>query len=159
MKLATTELGKHQNLCDDEKIELKSAQSNEAPHYNFHLMGNTFDDTITTKNTNNFCTLPRKQKARISNCTFHTISFEKGFGRKTLGFTIVGGADSPRGALGIFIKSIMPEGQAIEGKQLRVGDEILAVNGQVCHDLTHLKALKLFKNIKSGEIVLNICRR
>ena len=37
--------------------------------------------------------------------------------------------------------------------------EVLAVNGQVCHDLTHLEAVKLFKSIKTGEIVLQLCRR
>lgn len=39
------------------------------------------------------------------------------------------------------------------------GDEILAINGQVCHDLTHLEAISLFKNIKNGSISLHICRR
>lgn len=39
------------------------------------------------------------------------------------------------------------------------GDEILAVNGNVCHDLTHSEAITLFKSFKSGSIVLHICRR
>lgn len=148
------------NLCDDDKLKLKSSQSKEkiSEEMNENSKINLDDDTLKMKNTSNFCTLPRR--ARTSpHCTFLTVSFEKGRGKKSLGFTIVGGADSPRGALGIFIKSIMPNGQAIESGQLKAGDEILAVNGQVCHDLTHQDAVKMFKSIRSGEIVLNICRR
>lgn len=148
------------NLSDDDKIKLKSAHSKEnlvdvvdaTKRFNFD------DDSMKMKSTSNFCTLPRRAKTN-SHCVFLTVSFLKGPGKKSLGFTIVGGADSPRGALGIFIKSIMPNGQAIENGQLRAGDEILAVNGQVCHDLTHQDAVKMFKSIKTGEIVLNICRR
>lgn len=91
--------------------------------------------------------------------SFHTVLFEKGPGRKTLGFTIVGGNDSPRGALGIFVKRIMDNGQAAECGKLLEGDEILAVNGMVCHDLAHLDAVLMFKSIRSGKIVLNISRR
>lgn len=144
------------NLCDDDKIKLKSREQLceliDEPKRNLN------DDAMQMKSPPNFCTLPRRNKA-TSNCTFLTVSFEKGPGKKSLGFTIVGGADSPRGALGIFIKSIMPNGQAIESGQLRAGDEILAVNGQVCHDLTHQDAVKMFKSVRSGEVVLNICRR
>lgn len=60
---------------------------------------------------------------------------------------------------GIFIKSVLPGGQAAEDGRLRAGDEILAVNGQVCHDLTHREAVQLFRNIKSGPVALHLCRR
>lgn len=144
------------NMCDDEKLKLKSKENLTADS-SHHYENFSFKKAPTT----NFCTLPRKTKTSSPHCTqtFHTVTFEKGQGKKALGFTIVGGADSPRGALGIFIKSIMPNGQAIESGQLRAGDEILAVNGHVCHDLTHQDAVRLFKSVKNGEIVLNICRR
>lgn len=153
------------NMCDDEKLKLKSSQSSseKLDEFGSHHFKNV---TPTMKNlpppqptqASNFCTLPRRTK-NAPQCTFHTVPFEKGQGKKQLGFTIVGGADSPRGALGIFIKSIMPNGQAIESGLLRAGDEILAINGHVCHDLTHSEAVKMFKSVKNGEIVLNICRR
>ncbi|CAG9772709.1 unnamed protein product [Ceutorhynchus assimilis] len=105
----------------------------------------------------NFCTLPRRPASSV--CTFHTVTLEKGAGKKSLGFTIVGGRDSPKGALGIFIKTIMLNGQAAEDGRLKEGDEILAVNGQVCHDISHADAVLLFKSVKSGPITLHICRR
>ncbi|XP_050313414.1 uncharacterized protein LOC126748312 [Anthonomus grandis grandis] len=105
----------------------------------------------------NFCTLPRRPASSV--CTFHTVTLEKGVGKKSLGFTIVGGRDSPKGALGIFIKTIMVNGQAAEDGRLKAGDEILAVNGQVCHDISHADAVLLFKSVKSGPITLRICRR
>lgn len=152
------------NMCDDEKIKLKSTISieklDEFAVHNYENVTMTPPKSLSMSSpqASNFCTLPRRTK-NAPQCTFHTVSFEKGQGKKQLGFTIVGGADSPRGALGIFIKSIMPNGQAIESGQLRAGDEVLAINGHVCHDLTHLEAVKMFKSVKSGEIVLNICRR
>nr|CAD7394349.1 unnamed protein product [Timema cristinae] len=112
-------------------------------------------DSLTS--TTNFCTLPRRPRSTV--CTFHTVIFEKGSGKKGLGFTIVGGRDSPRGALGIFVKSILANGQAADDGRLRAGDEVLAVNGQVCHDLSHSEAVALFKKIKSGPVALHICRR
>ncbi|CAH0394109.1 unnamed protein product [Bemisia tabaci] len=105
----------------------------------------------------NFCTLPRRPRSTV--CTFHTFIFEKGQGKKGLGFTIVGGKDSPRGPLGIFVKSVLENGQAAVDGRLKEGDEVLAVNGQVCHGLTHADAVSLFKNIRSGPVALHVCRR
>lgn len=115
---------------------------------------NETEDLIATTN---FCTLPRRPRSTV--CTFLTVILEKGPGKKSLGFTIVGGRDSPKGALGIFIKTILPTGQASEDGRLRAGDEILAVNGQVCHDISHSDAVFLFKSIKSGPVALHVCRR
>ncbi|KZC09971.1 PREDICTED: uncharacterized protein LOC107188091 [Dufourea novaeangliae] len=87
-----------------------------------------------------------------------TITLEKGAAKK-LGFSIVGGSDSNKGSMGIFVKDIMAGGQAAEDGTLKVGDEILAINGMSMDGLTHAKALQSFKAAKAGKMVLHVGRR
>lgn len=55
-------------------------------------------DSGFTQSVSKFCTLPRRPRSTVS--TFLTVLFEKGAGKKSLGFTIVGGRDSPKGSIG-----------------------------------------------------------
>jgi C-terminal processing protease CtpA/Prc len=87
-----------------------------------------------------------------------TVTLEKG-GTKRLGFTIVGGADSSKGRMGIFIKDILANGQAAEQGVLKAEDEVLAINGVPLEGMTHARALQVFKTAKRGKLVLHVGRR
>ncbi|ELT92652.1 hypothetical protein CAPTEDRAFT_166827 [Capitella teleta] len=84
------------------------------------------------------------------------ISLDKGAGGKGLGFSIVGGADSPRGPMGFYVKRIFPNGLAAEEGQLKQGDELLHINHQSLAGLVHGEAVARFKQLKHGIVVLGI---
>lgn len=91
--------------------------------------------------------------------SIYTIEFQKGPGKKGLGFSVVGGIDSPKGSMGIFVKTVFPVGQASDQGSLKEGDEILSVNGLALQGMSHSEAISLFKNIKVGFVTLHVARR
>lgn len=97
----------------------------------------------------------------------------------------MGGKDSAKGSMGIFVKTIFPAGQAamdgtlITGKiiffnftlvrllktiflllfLIIVGDEILSINETSVHGMSNSEATQLFKSIREGPVILKLNRR
>ncbi|XP_025405815.1 pro-interleukin-16-like [Sipha flava] len=121
--------------------------------------GHSRRENQDAKNDGNcFYTLPRGGGKDLC-FRIMTVKFQKGPGHKCLGFSIVGGTDTPKGTMGIYVKTIFPNGQAADVESLKEGDEILAVNNKPLHGLSHREAIAVFKEIKLGEIALHIGRR
>ncbi|XP_050090388.1 serine-rich adhesin for platelets isoform X2 [Anopheles aquasalis] len=95
----------------------------------------------------------------LHKCIYLTVTFYKGAGMKSLGFSIVGGRDSPRGNMGIYVKTVFPSGQAALDGTLKAGDEILAINEDAVQGMSHCETIALFKNVREGPVVLKLARR
>ncbi|VDN19018.1 unnamed protein product [Gongylonema pulchrum] len=78
--------------------------------------------------------------------------------RHPLGFSIVGGLDSPRGPMGIFVKTVFADGLAAKSGLICKGDEILSVNGVQMAGRTHAEALQIFKKNAKVDVTLSVRR-
>ncbi|XP_033210817.1 uncharacterized protein LOC117168936 isoform X2 [Belonocnema kinseyi] len=150
---AITKDGKSVSICTMNQIEKVDHQGGE--DQSRKITGMKKFHVVRKRNLN---ATPYSRRATSLPMDLMTIYLEKGSTKK-LGFTIVGGTDSNKGSMGIFVKDIMPDGQAAEQGTLRVGDEIRAINGIPMEGLTHAKALQTFKAAKAGTMILHVGRR
>uniref|UniRef100_T1JEZ5 PDZ domain-containing protein n=1 Tax=Strigamia maritima TaxID=126957 RepID=T1JEZ5_STRMM len=72
-----------------------------------------------------------------------------------LGFSIVGGYASSHGDLPIYVKTVFEKGAAAKNRQLKRGDQIVAVNGEQLKGYRHEKAVAILKNAK-GTVTLTV---
>ena len=77
---------------------------------------------------------------------------------KSLGFSVVGLRSEHKGELGIYVQEIQPEGIAGLDGQLKEGDQILAIDGQVLDcNISHQQAISILQQAR-GKVQLVVAR-
>ncbi|XP_043944259.1 membrane-associated guanylate kinase, WW and PDZ domain-containing protein 2 isoform X2 [Protopterus annectens] len=71
---------------------------------------------------------------------YFTVEFEKG--PKGFGFSIRGGREYK---MDLYVLRLAEDGPAIRNGRMRVGDQIIEINGESTRDMTHAKAIELIK--------------
>uniref|UniRef100_A0A8C1W221 Membrane-associated guanylate kinase, WW and PDZ domain-containing protein 1 n=1 Tax=Cyprinus carpio TaxID=7962 RepID=A0A8C1W221_CYPCA len=72
---------------------------------------------------------------------YFTVDLEKGM--KGFGFSIRGGREYK---MDLFVLRLAEDGPAIRNGRMRVGDQIIEINGESTRDMTHARAIELIKS-------------
>ncbi|CAG0904333.1 unnamed protein product [Darwinula stevensoni] len=76
-----------------------------------------------------------------------------------LGFSLEGGKDSPYGDRPLTIKKIFSGGVADKEGSMKVGDEILSVNGNPLVHMSRIEAWNFLKRLTDGDVSLVVRKK
>ncbi|XP_034044568.1 multiple PDZ domain protein [Thalassophryne amazonica] len=79
----------------------------------------------------------------------HMIELEKHPDAHSLGIALTGNKDGSRARMSIYVEDIDPHGPAGQDGRIRVGDELLEINGQILYGRSHQNATTIINNVPS----------
>uniref|UniRef100_A0A7N6FKK2 Membrane-associated guanylate kinase, WW and PDZ domain-containing protein 1 n=1 Tax=Anabas testudineus TaxID=64144 RepID=A0A7N6FKK2_ANATE len=86
-------------------------------------------------------TIPEYRMPPFQDFDFFTVELEKSV--KGFGFSIRGGREYK---MDLFVLRLAEDGPAIRNGRMRVGDQIIEINGESTRDMTHARAIELIKS-------------
>ncbi|XP_067297805.1 multiple PDZ domain protein [Pseudorasbora parva] len=84
----------------------------------------------------------------------HMFDLDCGSYSSGLGLCLSGNKDGARGRMSVYVSEIKPDGAAAADGRLRVGDELLEINGQVLYGRSHLNATAIINNVSAKVRIL-----
>ncbi|XP_051720300.1 multiple PDZ domain protein [Ctenopharyngodon idella] len=84
----------------------------------------------------------------------HMFDLDCGSYSSGLGLCLSGNRDGARGRMSVYVSEIKPDGAAAADGRVRVGDELLEINGQVLYGRSHQNATAIINNVSAKVRIL-----
>ncbi|XP_051558274.1 multiple PDZ domain protein isoform X3 [Myxocyprinus asiaticus] len=84
----------------------------------------------------------------------HVFELDCGSHSSGLGVCLSGNRDAARGRMSVYVSEIKPDGAAAADGRVRVGDELLEINGQVLYGRSHQNATAIINNTPAKVTIL-----
>ncbi|XP_073699113.1 multiple PDZ domain protein [Garra rufa] len=84
----------------------------------------------------------------------HMFDLDCGSHSSGLGLCLSGNRDEARGRMSVYVLEIKPDGAAAADGRVRVGDELLEINGQVLYGRSHQNATAIINNVRAKVRIL-----